>query len=122
MSRLIQRLGSSLGSMVSSQIIPKRNAGHSKWANIRHTKAAKDGDKSELFRKLSRQLRLAIVGRLICGNYICGSLTSENNCRGWPRRPFKKFKAQKCHGYGQEIKHAVRECPANTQSLRSIAI
>lgn len=62
MSRLLLRLGSSLGSMVSSQILPKRNAGHNKWANIRHTKAAKDGEKSELFHKLGRQIRLAIVG------------------------------------------------------------
>uniref|UniRef100_A0A1I8Q9M2 Transcriptional regulatory protein n=1 Tax=Stomoxys calcitrans TaxID=35570 RepID=A0A1I8Q9M2_STOCA len=35
-------------------------AGHSKWANIRHIKAAKDGQKSALFAKIARQLRLAI--------------------------------------------------------------
>ncbi|XP_075153446.1 putative transcriptional regulatory protein TTE1135 [Haematobia irritans] len=35
-------------------------AGHSKWANIRHIKAAKDGQKSALFSKIARQLRLAI--------------------------------------------------------------
>ncbi|KAM7351659.1 putative transcriptional regulatory protein TTE1135 [Cochliomyia hominivorax] len=35
-------------------------AGHSKWANIRHIKAAKDNQKAALFTKLSRQIRLAI--------------------------------------------------------------
>ncbi|XP_065356055.1 probable transcriptional regulatory protein Nmul_A2722 [Calliphora vicina] len=35
-------------------------AGHSKWANIRHIKAAKDGQKATLFTKISRQIRLAI--------------------------------------------------------------
>ncbi|XP_046809479.1 probable transcriptional regulatory protein THA_1246 isoform X2 [Lucilia cuprina] len=36
------------------------SAGHSKWANIRHIKAAKDGQKAALFTKISRQIRLAI--------------------------------------------------------------
>lgn len=35
-------------------------AGHSKWANIRHIKALKDGQKSVTFTKLARQIRLAI--------------------------------------------------------------
>ncbi|KAG8229525.1 hypothetical protein J437_LFUL004931 [Ladona fulva] len=35
-------------------------AGHSKWANIKHIKAAKDAEKSILFTRLSRQIRLAI--------------------------------------------------------------
>lgn len=39
-------------------------AGHSKWANIRHIKAAKDGQKSIQFQKYSRQIRLAIQGKL----------------------------------------------------------
>lgn len=38
------------------------NAGHSKWANIKHIKALKDGQKSFLFQKLGRQIRLAIQG------------------------------------------------------------
>lgn len=38
------------------------NAGHSKWANIRHIKALKDGQKSLQFIKLSRQIRLAVQG------------------------------------------------------------
>lgn len=36
-------------------------AGHSKWQNIRHIKALMDSKKSDLFTKLSRQIRLAIV-------------------------------------------------------------
>lgn len=35
-------------------------AGHSKWANIRHTKAAKDEKRAVLFRKFGRQIQLAI--------------------------------------------------------------
>lgn len=35
-------------------------AGHSKWANIRHIKAAKDGEKSLIFAKYSHRMRLAI--------------------------------------------------------------
>lgn len=38
-------------------------AGHSKWANIRHIKAAKDGQKSVQFARYSRQIRLAIQGQ-----------------------------------------------------------
>ncbi|XP_023704234.1 probable transcriptional regulatory protein TTE1135 isoform X2 [Cryptotermes secundus] len=38
----------------------RRNAGHSKWANIKHTKAAKDAQKSTTFQKMSRLIRLAI--------------------------------------------------------------
>uniref|UniRef100_A0A6M2DYI2 Putative transcriptional regulator n=1 Tax=Xenopsylla cheopis TaxID=163159 RepID=A0A6M2DYI2_XENCH len=36
-------------------------AGHSKWQNIRHIKALMDTQRSDLFTKLSRQIRLAIV-------------------------------------------------------------
>ncbi|KAL5286862.1 TACO1 family protein [Megaselia abdita] len=35
-------------------------AGHSKWANIKHTKALKDGQKSAAFTRISRQIRLAV--------------------------------------------------------------
>lgn len=38
------------------------NAGHSKWANIKHDKAIKDGKRSFLFQKLGRQIRVAIQG------------------------------------------------------------
>lgn len=37
-----------------------RLAGHSKWQNIRHTKAAKDQEKSTLFSNLQKKLRMAI--------------------------------------------------------------
>lgn len=40
----------------------KRNAGHSKWANIKHIKAAKDAQRSLLFTRLSRQMKVAIQG------------------------------------------------------------
>lgn len=36
------------------------NAGHSKWANIKHIKAQKDGQRSIIFTRLARQIRLAI--------------------------------------------------------------
>ncbi|XP_071453208.1 probable transcriptional regulatory protein DICTH_1505 isoform X2 [Hetaerina americana] len=45
-----------------SQIeICRKYAGHSKWANIKHIKAAKDAERSELFTRLSRQIRVAIA-------------------------------------------------------------
>lgn len=37
-------------------------AGHSKWANIKHVKALKDGQKAAIFTKLGRQIRLAVQG------------------------------------------------------------
>lgn len=41
----------------------RRNAGHSKWANIKHIKAGKDAQKSVIFQKMSRLIRLAIQGK-----------------------------------------------------------
>lgn len=38
-------------------------AGHSKWANIRHIKALKDGQRSLQFIKLARRIRIAIQGK-----------------------------------------------------------
>jgi translational activator of cytochrome c oxidase 1 len=35
-------------------------AGHSKWANIKHIKASKDGQKAAMFTKYARQIRLAM--------------------------------------------------------------
>lgn len=35
-------------------------AGHSKWANIRHTKAAKDAERMKAFLKFSRMMKVAI--------------------------------------------------------------
>lgn len=48
-----------------NNIVLKRNAGHSKWANIRHTKGAIDQQKSLLFSRFSRQMKLAIRGKMI---------------------------------------------------------
>lgn len=44
-------------------IILKRNAGHSKWSNIKHVKGANDLQKSLIFSRLSRQMKLAIRGK-----------------------------------------------------------
>jgi hypothetical protein len=41
----------------------RRNAGHSKWANIKHTKAAKDAQKSLTFQKMAQLIRLAVQGK-----------------------------------------------------------
>lgn len=45
-----------------SKITPQfvRFAGHSKWANIKHTKALKDGQKAKVNEKFSRMVRIAI--------------------------------------------------------------
>lgn len=40
----------------------KRAAGHSKWANIRHVKAAKDGEKNALILRKLREIRAALTG------------------------------------------------------------
>lgn len=45
-----------------SNIVLKRNAGHNKWSNIKHIKGANDQQKSLLFAKFSRQMKLAIRG------------------------------------------------------------
>jgi len=47
-----------------SNMIFKRNAGHNKWSNIRHIKGANDQQKSLLFAKFSRQMKLAIRGNV----------------------------------------------------------
>ncbi|XP_043279662.1 translational activator of cytochrome c oxidase 1 [Venturia canescens] len=44
----------------------QRFAGHSKWANIKHIKAEKDKEKSALFAKLTRQMRVAITEERSC--------------------------------------------------------
>lgn len=41
----------------------KRHAGHSKWANIKHTKAVKDRERAVMFAKLVRQMNVAIIGK-----------------------------------------------------------
>lgn len=51
-------------SLFRCNIIFKRFAGHSKWANIRHVKGAKDAEKSNTFARLSRQMRVAASGKI----------------------------------------------------------
>lgn len=41
----------------------KRFAGHSKWANIRHTKAEKDGEKSAMIQSYIKRMKVAIAGK-----------------------------------------------------------
>ncbi|XP_060521925.1 translational activator of cytochrome c oxidase 1 [Cylas formicarius] len=49
-----------LKKFLNLNIIIRRNAGHSKWQNIRHTKGAKDAERATMFTKLSRQMKVAI--------------------------------------------------------------
>ncbi|XP_018569002.1 translational activator of cytochrome c oxidase 1 [Anoplophora glabripennis] len=44
----------------NNNVVHKRLAGHSKWQNIRHIKGAKDAERSQLFTKLSRQMKVAV--------------------------------------------------------------
>lgn len=46
---------------VSNQVI-KRYAGHSKWQNIKHIKGEKDAQRSLLFTKLGRMMKVAVTG------------------------------------------------------------
>ena len=41
--------------------VPCRHAGHSKWANIRHIKAAKDQERSKKFDRLAKLMRTAVA-------------------------------------------------------------
>ena len=38
-------------------------AGHSKWSNIRHIKAAKDAERQKLFIKYTRMMKVAVKGK-----------------------------------------------------------
>lgn len=38
-------------------------AGHSKWSNIKHIKAAKDSNKAAISMKIMQRMRLAIKGK-----------------------------------------------------------
>ena len=42
-------------------------AGHSKWQNIKHTKMAKDQEKSNLYAKFAYLIRAAVKGNLMSG-------------------------------------------------------
>ena len=41
-------------------------AGHSKWANIRHVKALKDGQKQRIVMKCIQMIRRSIKGMCVC--------------------------------------------------------
>ncbi|XP_037070572.1 probable transcriptional regulatory protein HD_0596 [Pollicipes pollicipes] len=56
------------GSMARSLIpglrafcVPRRHAGHNKWANIRHIKAAKDMERAKKFDRLGKLMRTAVA-------------------------------------------------------------
>ena len=42
-----------------------RNAGHSKWANIKHVKSEKDYEKSVLINKFNNMMRIAARGMVL---------------------------------------------------------
>lgn len=44
-------------------------AGHSKWANIKHTKGLKDAQRAALFSRLSRYIRMAVQGKYMVNPY-----------------------------------------------------
>lgn len=48
---------------VTNSLIIKRFAGHSKWANIKHIKGLKDAERSKVFTKLGRQIKVAVTGK-----------------------------------------------------------
>lgn len=56
--------------VTTSQQIIKRYAGHSKWQNIRHIKGEKDAQRAQLFTKLGRQMKGAVVGKNIIVLYF----------------------------------------------------
>lgn len=49
-------------SITTSSKFLKRYAGHSKWQNIKHIKGEKDAQRSEIFTKLGRYMRVAVTG------------------------------------------------------------
>ncbi|KAF6210244.1 hypothetical protein GE061_013348, partial [Apolygus lucorum] len=55
---LVRQTIASLGGF--SSLVSKRNAGHSKWANIKHIKAEKDGERAQLYVKLCQRIKVAI--------------------------------------------------------------
>lgn len=67
-----------------------RFAGHSKWHNIRHRKAAQDAKKSKLFSKISREIVAAAKGTAACAPnrpfahelaFIAGGTDASSNFR-----------------------------------------
>lgn len=49
--------------LYNNRDIIKRFAGHSKWANIKHIKAQKDSQRALMFTKISRQIKIAVLGK-----------------------------------------------------------
>lgn len=49
--------------VAQSNIVLRRNAGHNKWSNIKHTKGAVDQQRALTFARFSRQMKLAIRGK-----------------------------------------------------------
>lgn len=52
-------------SIITSNHLLKRYAGHSKWQNIKHTKGEKDAQRADTFTKLGRYMKVAVAGELI---------------------------------------------------------
>lgn len=53
------------GALETIHFTPCRFAGHSKWQNIRHIKGAKDAERSALFHRLARQMKVAVQGNKV---------------------------------------------------------
>ena len=45
-------------------------SGHSKWANIRHKKAAQDAKRGKVFTKVIKELMVAATGRELDAEYF----------------------------------------------------
>lgn len=60
---LSSRVLRSVSVVTSTLSIVKRSAGHSKWANIRHTKAANDSERAQLILRKINAMRVALSGR-----------------------------------------------------------
>lgn len=58
---IIKQLSSYDNCVVFNQVT-KRYAGHSKWQNIKHIKGAKDAERSLIFAKLARLMKVAVIG------------------------------------------------------------
>lgn len=55
-------------------------AGHAKWQNIKHIKAAKDSQRSLMVAKQMRIIRMAITGRRPSGIQLSFILTGSRFC------------------------------------------
>ena len=49
-------------------------AGHSKWANIKHIKEAKDNERAKIHSRITRLIRITIRGK----NIFCHIFSREN--------------------------------------------